>query len=88
MFKEQSIAILKKHCFTVVIETDDGKVYMDSLGEEYEGVPIIQVILYPNENGIYLIDIGGYYHTPIVGYERELIQYLNRYHPGWEHLID
>lgn len=88
MSKEKSIAILNKHGFTVTAETEDGKIYLDSLGEEYEGIPIIQVVLYLNENNAYLLDIGGYYHVPVVEYETELIRYLNRYHPGWDHLVN
>ena len=88
MSKEQSVAILEKYNFTVTTETTDGRVILESVGQHDGEVPVAEVMLYPNSSGEYLLDIEGCFLCPIIGYERELVKYLNAFHHGWNHLVN
>jgi hypothetical protein len=88
MSKEKSVEILKGYGFTIATETTNSEVVLVSLGQHDGEVPIVEVILYPNSAGEYLLNIDDCFLCPIVGYERELIKYLNQFHVGWDHLVN
>jgi len=84
MSKEQTIAFLNKHGFTVIADSGD-RVWLDSLGKEAYDVPIVQILVFRNSVGTFSIDInGGGFLAPLFGLERELLQYLDNFHPGWK----
>jgi hypothetical protein len=83
MSKEQTIAILNKYGFREESETDDGYITMLSIGEIHDGISVVMLVLKPYPDGQYTVGIEGYFNLPVINNERELLWYLNRFHPGW-----